>query len=278
MQPVTTPDIITGNLDLGDGALYYEVVGEGETLLLSHAAFLDGRMFDALMSALSQRFRVVRYDMRGYGRSGVVTGPVCRREDVSRLLDHLNITRAHMVGCSNGGEILLDLALEQPERVASLTMVCSTPSGFEMVGEPPRYLYEMFGAIQAGDIDTANELQIRIWLDGMYREPDALPVDLRAKALMMNRIPVSQNTFLIGDMQPVNPLTPPAITRLSEVACPVLVVVGDLDHPEILRAADEVVAGVRDGRKVVMTGAGHVPSYEQPEHFCEVLLDFLGAV
>ncbi|MCU0463631.1 MAG: alpha/beta hydrolase [Anaerolineae bacterium] len=129
-QPTQTTE--HGHFDLGDGTLYYEVAGGGETLVLSHAAFLDSRMFDALMPTLTEKFRVVRYDMRGYGQSSRVSGPVCRRDDLSRLLDHLGITRAHMVGCSNGGEIMLDLAIEQPDRVASLVMVDATPSGFEM--------------------------------------------------------------------------------------------------------------------------------------------------
>lgn len=278
MQTTNTATVISGQFDLGDGVLYYEVAGGGETLVLSHAAFLDSRMFDALMPALTQKFRVVRYDMRGFGQSSPVTQSACRRDDLSRLLDHLNITRAHMVGCSMGGEIMLDLAIEQPERVASVTAVCSTPSGFEMVGEPPRYLMEMIGAAQAGDHDTMNELQIRIWLDGMYREPNEVDTDLRAKALLMNRIPVSQSTFFIADTEPANPLTPAAVTRLSEVVCPVLAIVGDLDHPELLRATDEIAAGVQNGRKVVMNGTAHVPSYEKPAEFIGLLLGFLATV
>jgi len=182
-----------------------------------------------------------------------------------------------MVGCSNGGEIMLDLAIEQPERTASLTMVCSTPSGFERVGEPPRYMMEMFGAAQAGNIDHASELQIRIWLDGMFREPDEMDVALRAKALTMNHIAMTRSTFFIADMQPVNPLTPPALTRLSEVVCPVLVVAGSLDHSEILRAADVLIDGISDARKHIIHATGHVPSYEKPDVFTTLLLDFLGA-
>jgi len=278
MQATNTVNTVSGQFDLGDGTLYYEIAGEGEALVLSHAAFVDSRMFDALMPTLTQRFRVLRYDMRGYGQSSPVTAPACRREDLTRLIDHLEITRAHMVGCSNGGEIMLDIAIEQPERVASLTMVCSTPSGFEMVGEPPRYVMEMMGAAQAGDIDTVNELQTRIWFDGMYREPDQMDAGLRAKLLAMNRIPVSQATFFIADNAPVNPLTPPAITRLSDVTVPVLVVVGSLDHPEISRAADVILGGVQHAHKLVMEGTGHVPSYEQPEAFNAALLEFIGGL
>lgn len=266
------------HLDLGDGQLYYESAGDGFPLILSHAAFLDSRMFDALWEPLAKHFQVVRYDMRGYGRSGPVNRPLCRRDDVTQLLKHLGITRAHLVGCSNGGEVSLDLALEQPQCVASLTLVDATPSGFELKGEPPRYMFEMFDAMKNEDIDRASELQIRIWLDGEYREPAQVDPELRKKALDMNRIPVMQKTFFLADSQPVNPLDPPAITRLEEVNCPALIVAGSLDHPEVLRAAEEMVKRIPGARKAIVDGTGHVPSYEQPDHFVRHLLEFLHEV
>jgi 2-hydroxy-6-oxonona-2,4-dienedioate hydrolase len=262
-------------LNVEGGKLYYEVAGKGTPLVLSHAAFLDSRMFDEIWEPLAKHFRVIRYDMRGFGKSSPVTGPLCRRNDLDQLLNHLDITQAHLVGCSLSGEISLDLTLEGPQRVASLTLVGSTPSGFELHGEPPRHILEMFDAIQRGDIDHANELQIRIWLDGTHREPRQVNSKLRKRALEMNRIPVSQNTFLIADTQPVNPLDPPAVTRLETVQCPTLIVAGALDHSEVLRAADEMATRIPNARKAIMEACGHVPSYEQPDAFVKLLLDFL---
>ena len=264
--------------DLGDGQLYYETAGEGMPLVLSHAAFLDGRMFDAVWEPLAKHFRVIRYDMRGFGKSSPVTGALCRRNDLVQLLNHLDVTEAHLVGCSNGGQISLDLALEQPQRFKSLTLVDSTPSGFELQGEPPRYLMEMFDAMQHGDMDRSNELQIRIWLDGEQREPGQVDAALRKKALEMNRIPVAQSTFFIADTQPANPLAPPAITRLEAVNCPTWIVAGALDHSEVLRAADEMVKRIPNARKTMIESAGHVPSYEQPELFFKLLMDFLSSL
>jgi pimeloyl-ACP methyl ester carboxylesterase len=191
-------------------------------------------MFDAQWALLAEHFRVIRYDMRGYGRSSTVQGPVCRRDDLGRLLDHLEVEQAHFVSCSYGGEITLDLVLEQPERALSLTLVGATPGGFELQGEPPRYIPEMFEAVQRGDVERASELQIRIWLDGAFREPDAIDRDLRAKALAMNRIPVERRTFLIAD---ASRRSPPGSACSSALAgCrPVLVVAGALDA-RVLRA------------------------------------------
>ena len=264
-----------GYMNLEDGQIYYEIAGDGFPLVLSHAAFLDSRMFDSIWEPLAQHFRVVRYDMRGYGRSSPVTGPIARRADLDQLLKYLDIPQAHFVGCSNGGEIALDLALENPGKVTSLTLVDATPSGFELQGEPPRYMLEMLDAAQNGDVDRASELQIRILLDGAYREPEQMDLALRQKALEMTRIPIAQKTSFVADSQPVNPLDPPAIARLERVSSPTLIVVGSLDHPELHRAADEMAARIPQAQKIIMEGSGHVPSYEQPDQFVRLLLEFL---
>ncbi len=265
----------TGYFDLGDGQLYYETAGQGTPLILAHAAFLDSRMFDAIWERLAEHFRVIRLDMRGFGKSSPVTGPLCRRDDLDRLLTALDVTQAHLVGCSLSGTVGLDLAFEQPHRFQSLTLVGSTPGGFQLQGEPPRYLMEMVAAAQSGNIDRASELQIRIYLDGEHREEDQVDPTLRKNAMEMNRIPVAQNTFFTADMQPVRPLDPPAITRLESVICPTWVVAGALDHSEILRAADEMAGRIPSARKTIIASSGHVPTYEQPELFVILLLDFL---
>ena len=133
-------------LELVGGKLYYEVAGEGQALVMSHAGFVDSGMWDDQWQELARHFRVIRYDMRGYGQSSRVNGPISRREDLLCLLEHLNVERTYLMGCSMGGEITLDFALEHPEMVAALILVSAVPSGFELQGEPPPYLLEMMAA------------------------------------------------------------------------------------------------------------------------------------
>jgi pimeloyl-ACP methyl ester carboxylesterase len=265
----------TGHLNLDHGKLYYETAGEGEAVVLIHAAFLDSRMFDAQWVALAEQFRVIRYDMQGFGQSDPAPGPLCRRENLRQLLNHLKVEQAHFVGCSNGGTIALDLLLDEPERALSLTLVGSTPSGFELQGAPPPELLEMFEAFQNGDIARVNELQIHIWFDGLSRQPGEADPNLRQQAMAMNRIPVEHRTFLVSDMQPVCPLDPPALTRLEMVNCPTLVAVGALDHSEVLRAADILAEKIPNAHKVVIEQAGHVPSFERPDVFTPLLCELL---
>jgi len=257
--------------------LHYEIAGNGETIILGHAGFVDSRMWDAQWDALSANYRVLRFDMQGYGQSPVATQPISRSEELLSVMDSLNIEKAHLVGCSLSGAAYIDFALTHPERVLSLTVINAVPGGFEMQGEPPRYMMEMFGAMQSGDVEQASELQIRIWIDGMYREPDEVDSDLRQKALEMNKIAVQNQTFFIADSQPVNPLDPPAIERLSEISYPVLIVDGMLDHPEMGRAATLMQEQIPGAIRKSIEGAAHLPTMEKPDDFNHILLDFLKA-
>ncbi len=114
---------ITGYIDLDDGKLYYEMAGDGDTLVLGHAAFVDSGMWDAQWDAFTQNYRVIRFDMRGYGKSDPATGPRTRRYDLLRLLEHLHIERAALLGCSLSGEIMIDFVLEHPGMASALMIV-----------------------------------------------------------------------------------------------------------------------------------------------------------
>lgn len=266
-----------GYLELDDGKLYYEVGGRehGETLVLNHAGFLDSRMWDDQWDAFTAHYRVIRYDMRGFGKSDTVTSPRTRRNDLYALLQHLDVSQAHLLGCSLGGEIVLDLALEYPALAQSLIIVNGPPSGFVPRGEPPMYLMEMIGAMQSGDVDHASELALRIWFDGPERRPDQVDQTIRQRASAMNHRPVAENTWAIADLQPLNPLTPPAIERFDEIKVPTLIIKGALDHAETLRAMEILDNGINGVTTVTIEDAAHVPNLEHPTTFNEIVLQFL---
>lgn len=265
----------TGYLELGDGKLYYEAAGEGETLMLGHAGFLDSRMWDPQWDAFTAKYRVIRYDMRGFGKSDPVNGPRNRRRDLAHLLDHLGVTRAALLGCSMSGQIMLDYALEHPEVASALIMVTSAPSGFQPQGAPPPELLEMIAAAQQSDTARASELQLRIWIDGPYRQPDQVDPDVRRYAAEMNRIPVERKTWLVADTQPFEPLDPPAISRLDTITIPTLVIAGALDHTENVRAAGILVGSIKGAQKHIFAHSAHVSNMEEPQEFTQTVLNFL---
>jgi pimeloyl-ACP methyl ester carboxylesterase len=269
---------ISAYMEIEGKQLYYEVAGEGEPLVLAHAAFLDSGMWDGQWQEFSQHYRVVRYDMRGFGKSDPLQAPTSRRAELDTLLNHLEIDAAYLVGCSLGGEVMLDFMLEHPQKVKGLVTVNSAPSGFEMQGSPPAEIVEMIDAIQKRDLARVSEMQMRVWIDGPYRQPHEVDPAVRQRAAQMNQMPVRNFTWVVADMQPADPLTPPAVQQLQNVHMPTLVVVGSLDSPEVLRAADVMVAGIEGAQKAVIEGAAHIPSMEKPAEFNRVVLDFLGSL
>jgi pimeloyl-ACP methyl ester carboxylesterase len=270
--------MVAGYARIGDGKLYYEIEGEGEVLVLCHAGFLDSRMWDWQWNDFIQHYRVLRFDMHGFGRSDPANGSVSRCQDLYCLLRELGIERANMLGCSLGGEITIDFTLEYPEIVKSLIIVSGTPGGFEMQGEPPSQLLEMLQALEMGDLERVSELQIRLWVDGIYRQPEQVDSYVRKCAARMNRIAVENGTWAKADANPPNPLKPPAVSRLSEIAIPALIIAGALDHPEILRAADLLTNEIKGARKVFLADTAHVPNMEKPAEFNRLVLDFLSRV
>jgi pimeloyl-ACP methyl ester carboxylesterase len=224
-----------GFAEVNGARLYYEIAGAGDPLLLVHAGIADSRMWDGQLAVFALRYRVIRYDMRGFGRSAMVEGPYAHHEDLRALLDSLGIARAFLVGCSIGGRTIIDFALQNPGRVGALVLVASAVSGFEAESDPPEQWEELVAADEAGDLERVSELEARIWVDGPYRGPDRVEPGVRDLVREMNLIALRNEASGVGDEPP---LEPPAVGRVVEIQVPTLIIVGDLDQPETLERAD----------------------------------------
>jgi pimeloyl-ACP methyl ester carboxylesterase len=252
--------------------LHYELVGEGEPLVLLHAGIADGRMWDAQIEAFAQRYRVISYDMRGFGKTAMVQGPYSHHEDLRALLEYLDVGRAHLLGCSMGGATVLDFALRFPERVGALVLVGSAVSGFEAEVEPPKQWEELLAADEAGDLERVSELEVQIWVDGPGRRPEDVPAGVRDVVREMNLITLRNEAAELGEELPPEP---PAVDRLGEIRAPSLVIVGELDQPWTIARADLLERELPNARKVVMSGVSHLPNMERPGEFNRIVLDYL---
>ncbi len=262
----------TGTAGVNGATLHYEVAGEGEPLVLVHAGIADGRMWDPQMEAFSRRYRTIRYDLRGFGRSPMVEGPYSHHADLRALLDALQVDRAAFVGCSMGGGAVLDFALENPGRAEALVLVGSAVGGFEFDEGPPEEWEELVAADEAGDLEMVSELEVRMWVDGPRRGPDVVDPAVRGLVRGMNLIALKNEALRLGEEQ--EPETP-AASRLSQVRAPTLVIVGDEDRARPQAAADLLERELPDARKTVMPGTAHLPNMERPEEFNRLVLDFL---
>ncbi|CAA9457480.1 MAG: Beta-ketoadipate enol-lactone hydrolase [uncultured Rubrobacteraceae bacterium] len=262
----------TGTAEVNGARIYYEAAGEGEPLVLVHAGIADSRMWEGQLKAFAERYRVIRYDMRGFGRTEMVEGPFSHHEDLRGLLDYLDVERTHLLGCSMGGGAVLDFALEYPQRVGNLVLVGSAVGGFGPDFDPPKEWDELVAADEAGDLDLVSELEVGIWVVGPERSPDAVDPSVRDLVWEMNLIALRNEAAGLGEEWESEP---PAADRLPDLQAPTLLIVGDEDQPRVFAAADLLEKELPNARKVVMHGTAHVPNMERPEEFNRLVLDFL---
>ena len=104
--------------------------GDGPALVLLHEGVGDSRMWDPVWADLTARFRAIRYDVRGYGRSPAATQEYTLLGDLRTVLEHFGIASAHFAGCSMGGLTTLEFAIAQPERVRTLVLLCPGIGGY----------------------------------------------------------------------------------------------------------------------------------------------------
>jgi 3-oxoadipate enol-lactonase len=252
--------------------------GSGSPLVLVHSGVADRRMWDPQVRALAEDHRVIRYDARGFGESLPPLGPWSQHTDLLGLLDELLISRTHLVGTSMGAGIAVEAALARPNSIDSL--VLAAPGG-ALFGDSPPELRPVWAAevdaLDRGDLDGAVEVNLRAWVDGPERTADAVDPDLRAFVGRMQR-----EAFELPEWDqetaPEHELSPSAAERFAEIACPVLVVVGDGDQPSVRATAERIAAEAPRARLVVWRGVAHMLTLERPDEFAALVLAFLAEV
>lgn len=262
-----------GFAEVNGAKLFYESAGAGRPLVLIHAGIADSRMWDAQMDAFAREFRVVRYDLRGFGRSTVPPEPFAHHEDLAALLRILETSGAVVVGASYGGNVATAFALEHPEAVEALILVNSRVAN----EAPTDDLREAWAAVdalwEAGDIAGANELELRMWVDGPTRTPDEVDSAVRALVGDMNGALLARVEELEAAGE--RDIEPPAHARLAEIRVPTLAIVGELDQADVLAGNDRLVAAVPGARRATIAKAAHLPSMEHPEEFNRIVLEFI---
>jgi pimeloyl-ACP methyl ester carboxylesterase len=259
--------------------IYVERQGDGHPLILLHAGIADCRQWDEQFEAFAQSYSVIRYDHRGWGRSDAPAGPVAFHEDLYGVLRALDVERAHVLGISMGGTFALDFAVTHPEMVSSLILVGSWLSGFNApTSDAEQAVWAAIeSAVNDGQLDRANELEVDLKLAGIYRDAEMVNPRVRDRLRRLHR-PAFDRLSEREEMRPWLKPTPPTAERLREITAPALVVYGDLDVPAVPLIASRLSSELQNAQTVVMRGVAHVPNMEQPEEFNRIVLAFLQRV
>jgi len=237
--------------------LHHTVTGSGPAVVLLHAGVADGRMWDTTRKALADDWTVVVPDLRGYGESplpGADADPWTNAGDVVELLDHLGITQAAVVGASYGGRVATELAASAPDRVTRLVLLAPAAAGMEPGAALRAIGDEEDALLEAGDVEGATELNVRIWLG-----PDAAD-DARRLLHDMQRHAFEVQLAADEEAGPA-----PVDVDPSRISAPATVVVGGHDFPDFARVARELHDTIPTAELVELDWAGHLPTLERPD-------------
>jgi pimeloyl-ACP methyl ester carboxylesterase len=252
--------------------LYYEAAGRGHPLILIHGGLLDRRMWDPQFAEFARFYEVIRYDLRGYGKSEMGNVPYTDERDLYDLLTDLAIDHTYLLGLSLGGRVALDFALTYPEMVDALILAAANIGGYDN--------YTPESIARGEEIQKAASMKDRARLYHLWASDPWMPhEDEYPEAAHQYRNLLKEYSFA-HYLQPTlrQRLAPPAIQRLTEIRQPTLILIGDEDSLEMQAQAELLEAGILDARKVTLHRARHMLNMERPETFNRAVLTFLRSV
>ncbi len=258
-------------VETNDITLNYEQEGTGEDVVFINGLTMDLNGWHLQVSDFARRFRLLRYDCRGQGRSdkpsGAYTHSIHAR-DLLGLLDALGIEKAHLVGLSNGGMIAIRFALEYPERVDRLVLVDTTCRITPLL----RLMLEAWIKVcRAGGVPLLFDVALPVLFSDRYVAENREQIALMKKLSIERNEPEAVVRLAEGCMGF------DASARVGEISRPTLIVHGEEDiliPPRHAHALHDAIAG---SELHIVGGAAHVPIIEKPDEFNDVVIRFLEA-
>jgi pimeloyl-ACP methyl ester carboxylesterase len=258
-------------IEVSGGSLYVEDAGRGAALVFLHGGFGDRRMWDDQFQALAGSFRVIRYDHRGFGRSPAPSGEYSPVADLTRVLDALGVTRAHLVGNSMGGQLALDFALVEPDRADRIVVIASGAGGFPFPAADVERVMAVFAVARERGTGAAAETWLRHPMVAVASTSNRNGTAVRLRQMVEE----NQRIFLM-EQWPEERTVRPAYERLPDIKAAVLFVIGDRDAPAVQNAARATAERLPGARVEVVAGADHLPQMEEPEQVNRIIQEFVG--
>jgi 3-oxoadipate enol-lactonase len=238
---------------------------------LSHSLAADLTMWDPQMTALTERYRVLRYDTRGHGGTDAPRAAYTLEqlaEDARALLQALGVARTHWIGLSMGGMIGQALALASPGLFLSLGL-CDTSSRIPAEAKP--LWQERIKTAQTQGMEPLVEPTVGRWFTAPFRDSGKAVVD-RIRA----RIRTTDPHGYAGCCAAISALD--LTDRISAIKVPTLIVVGEEDQGTPVAASRAIQAQIAGSQLEIIKSAAHLSNLEQPEEFTRIVTTFLARV
>jgi len=257
------------NVNVGDATIRLESTGQGQAIVFIHGWAQDLGIWNDQVAAFSHAYRVVRYDVRGFGESGGFADASADPDDLRILLDSLGIRRAHIVGLSRGAGVALRFAVHFPERVDALVLYgAGPPQGFGPTPERAR-MVAVFGELaRAHGLDSLGKVVLASPLAWMPPDRPELQEMLQAGWAQY------KGRDLLDPRPPSGRVPPVRAEHLDGIRARTLVIHGDHDLELQQAFADTLIRRIPNAHKVVIKDGGHGAHFAQPAAFNTALMDF----
>jgi len=265
IQPDSSDSLVLTRPD--GGWLQYATAGDGTPVVFIHGFGLDSSMWDPQWRAFAQRYRVIRYDMRGYGGSSLPDGPYSHVDDLLALIDFLDAHPAHLVGLSLGGRVALRVAAQHPGAVRSLTLADPALDGHIWTADWLQRWRTMTDAAKRGDLSAAKKL----WREHILFAPTNAQPAADSLRVMIDRY----SGWHLRYPDPGTAPQTPVAQVLSSISIPTLVMVGELDLPDFQAIARRLGKELPQVELQTIAGSGHMSNMEAPRVFNDLVLGFL---
>jgi pimeloyl-ACP methyl ester carboxylesterase len=263
----------THRIASGRATLAAEVVGSGGPVVFLHARVADRRMWREQLVGVGAHNKAIAYDRRGFGETRFEKEDFSAVEDLMAVIDvTANDEPVILVGCSQGGGIVIDAALRYPSRVRALVLIAPNVTGAPEGIHPPRIealLTQLKEAEKMGDLDKAMAIRTCLSLDGPLEAEGRITGWARQLFFDMNAV------ALRSPPTGANLDTASAYHRLGEIFAPSLVICGDLDIPNTQERCRYIATTVLNGSYHELSGVAHLPSLEQPADITNLLTEFI---
>ena len=264
-----------GKVNIGQSQLFYEEMGQGEPIILIHGHSMNRDMWDKQFFEFAQKYRVIRYDLRGYGYSSPQKEgeQFTHVEDLIKFMDALTIQKAHIIGLSLGGYIGTDMLGYYPERIMSAILVSGNirhnPKPSEPMGEEEiKIRNEEISHLKRKGIDVMK----REWFHGLMKSAGSEREQMRCP--LWNMIyqwdawqPLHKEARVVAGGDAYDKL------KINKPDIPVLIVEGKSTNNKY-SANPDILNYIPSGSIVIIDDAGHMLNMERPEIFNETVLGF----
>ncbi len=252
--------------------LYYESLGAGRAIIFLHGMTLDRRMWMPQFSGLAEKYHLVSYDARGYGKSALPgTQRFSHAEDLNALLNELQIKNPVLVGSSMGGQTALEYSIRYPQAADALVLASPMLLAWEFSDIAKSVFKSIEQAVTADGLEAAK----KVWLDSITFEQS---MKKPAVASLVTQMVEDYSGYHFEKESLNKSLEPPMVEQLESIKVPVMAVAGQQELPDSAQILEIIAAKIWHNKTLLLKDIGHLANLEDPENFNEMLDEFMSLI